>query len=142
MSGEVANYVIFGLVSAIAVYILVYNREKIRLFFISASTRRTELDRAAYRAQAGKVGMEEYERQTIIDILKDQLAHSREANSDFERDFEKLIARIETIEGRVITKIEALEVKLGKVENGLGQINNRLDTYRLLLTRNEDNSRK
>lgn len=142
MSGEVANYVVIGLISAIAVYALVYNREKIRLYFASTSERRTELDRAAYRAQVSKVGMEEYERQTIIDILKDQLAHSREANSDLEKEIEKLCIKVETLEARIVTKIEALEVKAGKIENGLGQITNRLDSYRLLLSKIQEDVHK
>jgi hypothetical protein len=138
MPGEVANYAVVGLISIIAVYLLLHNRDRIRLFFASASQRLVMLEQARLTQQKNAAGMDEYERQVIIDILKDQLEHSREANSAFERDFEKLITRIETFEARMITKIEALEVKAGGLQNGLGQINNRLDMYRLLLTKNED----
>ena len=141
MPGEVANYVVVGLISIIAVYLLLHNRDRIRLFFASTSQRRVLLEQARLAQQNSAAGMDDYERQVIIDILKDQLEHSREANSAFERDFERLITRIETFEGRMITKIEALEVKAGGLQNGLGQINNRLDMYRLLLTKNEDSRR-
>lgn len=142
MSGEVANYAVAVLVSVIAVYALIHNREKIRLYFATASERLTLVEQARLAHQKSKEGMIDYERQAMVDILKDQLEHSREANSAFERDFEKLMTRIETFEARMITKIETLEIKAGKLENGLGQINNRLDMYRLLLSKGEESTRR
>lgn len=128
MSGEVANYVIFGLVSAIAVIVaivvlvLVYNRNKARLF-------------------------KEYtEKSPLVDILKDQMAHSREDIGELQEEVERLTEQVTGWRNDVlvylITNSKEAKIDIGRVENILGQMNNRLENYRFLLSKLEENSRR
>lgn len=74
--------------------------------------------------QRAKDGMEEYERQVILDILRDQLKYSQEDYSELQGE------------------MKALRVQVAKLENGQTATNNRLDNYRLLLSQIEANTRK
>lgn len=128
MSGEVANYVIFGLVSVIAVIVviivlvLVYNRNKARLF-------------------------KEYtEKSPLVDILKDQMAHGREDIGELQEEVERLTEQVSGLRNDILFHLVSAskesKIDIGRVENTLGQINNRLENYRFLLSKLEENSRK
>lgn len=128
MSGEVANYVIIGLISAIAVYALVYNRERIRLFFANN-------------------GAEELtESSPLIDILKDQLAYSREDVTALQKAVDEVTEQMAGLRTDLLIHLMAgskeSKIDIGRVENTLGQINNRLENYRFLLSKLEENTRK
>lgn len=112
------------LVTIVAVYLLLHNRDRIRLFFASASQRRLLLEQARIAQQKEASGMEDYERQVIIDILKDQLEYSRKDLSALQRAME------------AVTK-EVSELKTAQI-----MTSNRLEGYRLLLSRIEENTRK
>lgn len=124
MSGEVANYVVVGLVSIITVYFLLHNRDKIRLFFSSASQRLTLVEQARIAQQKNAAGMEDYERQVIIDILKDQLEYSRKDLSGLQRSMEDMTKQLS-------------ELKTAQI-----MTSNRLESYRILLSRIEENTHK
>lgn len=124
MSGEVANYVIVGLVSIIAVYLLLHNRDRIRLFFASASQRLILVEQAKITRQKNKEGMDDYERQAIIDILKDQLEYSRKDLSSLQR------------------AVEAVTKELSELKTAQIVTSNRLEGYRILLSRIEENTRR
>lgn len=74
--------------------------------------------------QRSKAGMDEYERQVVIDLLRDQLKYSQEDYS--------------ALQGEV----KAMRVQIADLKNAIGRIDNRLDNYRLLLSQIEENTRK
>lgn len=100
-----------GVCLSIIIFILARNKTGDPTDPHRANRNKANLD--LLRSQAG---MEEYERQVVLDMLRDQLKYSQEDYSELQGE------------------MKALRVQVAKLENGLAAINNRLDNYRILLS--------
>lgn len=104
-----AAYIIICL--SIIIFILARNKTRAQ-----PDPHKTNHDKVKLDLLRSQAGMEEYERQVVLDLLRDQLKYSQEDYSELQGE------------------MKALRVQVAKVENGVGGINNRLDNYRILLS--------
>lgn len=87
----------------------------------------------------------EYDAAVLLAILREQLNYSREDVSTLQEEVEQLTAQVLAIRNDVLfflaNNSKETKVDIGRLEIELGKINNRLDNYRIILSRIEENTR-
>lgn len=87
----------------------------------------------------------EYDTAVLLAILREQLNHSREDVTALQDAVEELTTQIAGLRTdtlmHLISYSKEAKVDIGRVEIELGKINNRLDNYRLIISRIEENTR-
>ena len=139
---ELTGYVVAALLSGIVIFILVTSWDKIRLFFASSNERRVLLEKSRQEYLRSKAGMEDYERQVITDLLKDQLTHSREDFSDLQEEVEELRREIRALIDRSVAFEGKVENRVTAQENKIDRVHNRLDNFLSLLSRIDEHTRR
>lgn len=117
---------------SLGIYILVrYKRDPYR-----SNHNTTDQDSRQPKGGAG-----EYTESPLVDMLKDQLAYSREDVSELQGEVKELADQIAGLRNDLLIHLMAsskeYKIDIGRVEIELGKINNRLDNYRLLLSQIE-----
>lgn len=102
-------------------------------------------DEAAPNIPQSKDPPPEYDNAVLLAILREQLNYSREDVSTLQEEVEKLTAQVLSIRNDVLfflaNNSKETKIDIGRLEIELGKINNRLDNYRIILSRIEEHTR-
>jgi Mg2+ and Co2+ transporter CorA len=131
-------YVILALQAAVILFLA-------RFLRANKHTNRADNNQADPNSHQSKDRAGRYDTSALMDILRDQLAHSREDVSELQEAVERLTEQIAGMRHEFLLHLlsasKEQKIDMGRTENELGRINNRLENYRLLLSQLEENTR-